>query len=89
MATLSLRMGDDLKRKAQKLAKRQGVSLNYLINATVAGSVAQEETLTFFNDRLKDVDLNTLARRVLQFMEKTKPGSGPTGEQLREALGDQ
>lgn len=36
MATVSLRMRDDLKRKAQHLAKRQGVSLNGFINATVA-----------------------------------------------------
>ncbi len=30
MATLSLRMRDDLKRKAQDLAQRQGVSLEQL-----------------------------------------------------------
>ncbi len=33
MAMLSLRMRDDLKRKAQDLAPRQGVSLNNFINA--------------------------------------------------------
>ena len=45
MATLSLRIRDDLKRKAQELAKREGVSLNNYINATLAATVAQAETL--------------------------------------------
>ncbi len=45
MATLSLRMRDDLKRKAKNLALREGVSLNNLINATVAACVAQESRI--------------------------------------------
>ncbi len=40
MATLSLRMRDDLKAKAQELASQQGVSLNSYINATLAATVA-------------------------------------------------
>ncbi|MDA1013542.1 MAG: toxin-antitoxin system HicB family antitoxin [Planctomycetota bacterium] len=47
MATLSLRMGDDLKQKAQQLAKEQGVSLNGFINATLAATLAQKETPRF------------------------------------------
>ncbi|MFG0254759.1 MAG: toxin-antitoxin system HicB family antitoxin [Rhodopirellula sp. JB053] len=45
MATLSLRMRDDLKAKAQELASKQGVSLNSYINATLAATIAQTETL--------------------------------------------
>lgn len=45
MATLSLRMRDDLKKKVQELAKEQGVSLNGFVNATLAAAVAQQETL--------------------------------------------
>lgn len=51
MASLSLRIRDDLKRKAQTLARRHGVSLNNFVNATLAAAVAQEETLAFFDDR--------------------------------------
>lgn len=65
MANLSLRMRDDLKRKAQELAKRQGVSLNNFINAAVAGSIAQEETMQFFDERLRHVDVEALHNRVL------------------------
>lgn len=87
MATLSLRIRDDLKRKAQELAERQGVSLNNYINSVVAASVAQEETMRYFRDRLHDVDLTALHKRVLKFMEKSRPGSDPPPQELRRLVG--
>jgi esterase/lipase len=79
-------MRDDLKKKAQQLASEQGVSLNGFINATLAATVAQQETLTFFSDRLRDVDQETLHERVLQFMRKTRPGKEPSIEELERAV---
>ena len=87
MANLSLRIRDELKLKAQRLAQQQGVSLNNYINAVVAASVAQEETLAFFQDRLTDVDLTELHERVLRFMKTTRPGTDPPTEQLNQAIG--
>jgi predicted transcriptional regulator len=87
MANLSLRMRDDLKRKAQDLAERQGVSLNNFITSTVAASVAQEETQRFFDERLRSVNVEELHGRVMRFMSKTKPGDGPTPEQVRKSRG--
>lgn len=87
MATLSLRMRDDLKRKAQILANRQGVSLNNYIDSVIAASVAQEETMRFFRDRLQDVDLSALHKRVLKFMERPRRGADPSPEQLRGTIG--
>ncbi|ETW92454.1 MAG: hypothetical protein ETSY2_53385, partial [Candidatus Entotheonella gemina] len=86
MATLSLRMRDDLKQKAQQLAKEQGVSLNGFINATVAATVAQQETLKFFGDRLRDVDQDTLHKRVLKFMRQTRSGEEPSLEEIERAM---
>ena len=86
MATLSLRLRDDLKQKAQQLAKEQGVSLNGFINATLAATIAQQETLTFFGDRLKDLDQEVLHKRVLQFMRKSRPGKEPSVEEIERAL---
>ncbi len=86
MATLSLRMRDDLKRKAQSLAEHQGVSLNNFINSVVAASVAQEETMRFFRGRFRDVDLAALEKRVLKFMQQSRPGSDPTPEELRQLI---
>jgi antitoxin component of RelBE/YafQ-DinJ toxin-antitoxin module len=88
MATLSLRIRDDLKRKAQLLAQRQGVSLNNYLNALLAASIAQEETLSFFDDRLKDIDLKKLHKRVMDFMSETQSGDEPTIDDLQRALGD-
>ena len=87
MATLSLRIRDGLKRKAQDLAKRQGVSLNNFVNATVAAAVAQEEALAFFEDKLRDTDLEALHRRVMAFMNETQAGPDPSEAELRRAIG--
>ena len=86
MATLSLRMRDDLKQKAQQLAKEQGVSLNGFINATLAATFAQQETLAFFSDQLRDVDQEALHKRVLKFMRKTRPGREPTIKESQRAV---
>ena len=88
MATLSLRIRDDLKRKVQALAQSEGVSLNNFINAALAATIAQAETLAFFEDRLKDVDLEALHARVLTFMGDTEPGDEPSIDELKDALGD-
>lgn len=88
MATLSLRIREDLKRKAQELAQREGVSLNNYINATLASAVAQAETLAYFEDRLKGVDLRALQERVLAFMRETEPREGPSLEELQDAMGE-
>ena len=87
MATLSLRLPDSLKRKARDLAKRQGVSLNNFINATLAAAVAQEEALAFFGDRLRDLDLEALHGRVLAFMAQTQPGPEPSDEAIDRGRG--
>jgi hypothetical protein len=79
-------MRDDLKRKAQSLAERQGVSLNNYINSIVAASVAQEETMRFFRNRLQDVDFAALHKRVLKFMQKSRPGSDPSPGELRRLV---
>jgi hypothetical protein len=80
-------MRDDLKRKAQNLAERQGVSLNNYINSIISASVAQEETMRFFRDRLQDIDIAALHKRVLKFMAKSRSGTDPSPEELRRLAG--
>jgi antitoxin component of RelBE/YafQ-DinJ toxin-antitoxin module len=87
MATLSLRIRDGLKRKAQELARRQGVSLNNFVNAVVAAAVAQEEALAWFDDRLKTQDLEALHRRVSAFMRRSRPGQEPAVAEIDRATG--
>ena len=87
MASFSLHMRDDLKRKAQNLAEREGVSLNNYINAIIAASIAQAEAMRFFRDRLQDVDLADLHQRVLKVMEKPRPGNDPSPTELNRIVG--
>jgi len=89
MATLSLRMRDDLKAKAQQLASEQGVSLNSYINATLAATIAQAETLVMMGDRLSNVDREQLHARVMKFMAKTQAGTEPTPADIGRAIAGQ
>jgi len=79
-------MHDSLKSKAQEIARRQGVSLNNYVNATLAAAVAQEATLAFFDDRLKEVDLQALHRRVMAFMDEIQPGTEPSPDEVADAI---
>ena len=86
MATLSLRMRDDLKAKAQQLASEQGVSLNSYINATLAATISQAETLAMMGDRLSNIDREQLHARVMKFMSKTRSGTEPTVAEIERAI---
>ena len=86
MATLSLRMRDDLKAKAQQLASEQGVSLNSYINATLAATIAQAETLAMMGDRLSNIDQEQLHARVMKFMSKTRSETEPTLAEIKRAI---
>ena len=86
MATLSLRMRDDLKAKAQQLASEQGVSLNSYINATLAATISQAETLAMMGDRLSTIDRDQLHARVIKFMSKTRSGSEPTPAEIKRTI---
>lgn len=79
-------MRDDLKEKSQRFAEEQGVSLNAFISATLAATVAQQETLAFFSDWLKDVDKKTPHRRVMKYMRKTRAGKEPSIEEIKRAI---
>lgn len=88
MATLSLRLRDDLKAKAQLLAHEQGVSLNSYINATLAATIAQAETLAMMGDRLSSVDRERLHLRVTKFMSKTKAGPEPSPAKIASVINE-
>jgi len=86
MATLSLRVKDSLKHKVAALAEREGVSLNNFINATLAATVAQEEALAFFDERLRGLDMPGVHRRVMGFMGKARAGKEPAAEEVERAI---
>jgi len=79
-------MRDDLKAKAQQLASQQGVSLNSYINATLAATISQAETLAMMGDRLSNIDREQLHARVLKFVSKTRIGAEPTLAKIKRAI---
>lgn len=87
MATLSLRMRDDLKTKAQELASQQWVLLNSYMNATLAATISQRETLAMRGDRLSDFDQEKWLARVLKFMLRTRSGTEPKISPMELAIG--
>lgn len=87
MQVVRLHIKDDLKAKAQQLASQQGVSLNSYINATLATTVAQAETLAMMGDRLSNVDREKLHARVMNFMSKTQTGPEPSPEEIERVVG--
>ena len=78
MATFSVRMPDDLKRKAAQVAKSQGVSMNNFVVSAVATAAAQCEAHAFFQERLKGKDRDAVRGGFAEILSKTRPGKGPT-----------
>lgn len=87
MKVVRLQMNDDLNEKAQLLASQQGVSLESYINATLAATVAQSETLAKMRDRLSSVDREKLHARVMNFMSKAQTGPEPSSDEIERATG--
>jgi predicted transcriptional regulator len=53
MSAISLRLPDSLHRKLGDLARREGVSINQLVNSAVAEKVATLMTVEYFHERAK------------------------------------
>ena len=88
MATLSLRIREDLKRKAQELARREGVSLNNCITTQHSPrQLHKPRPSAYFEDRLKGIHLTALQERVPGFMRQTQRGEDPCLEDLQDAKG--
>lgn len=85
-ATLSLRMRDDLKAKAQQLANEQGVSWNSQIDATLAATLAQAETLTRMGNRLSGIDREQLHLRDMKFLSKIQTATHPPNARIERAI---
>ena len=62
---------------------------NALFVVTLAAAVAQEEALAFFEERLRNVDLDALDRRVEAFVGEAQPGQEPSPEEIDRAMGRQ
>lgn len=86
MATLSIRIPDQLKEKVAAIADQQGVSMNNFITSCLSTAVAQETTRAFLINRLKGVDLGKTDAAFDRIMSKTRPGHGPSMREVDETI---
>jgi len=87
MATLSIRIPNDLKKRVAALAEDQGVSMNNFITSCLASAVAQERTRGFLLKRTKGGDPSKTGVAFDKIMSKSRPGRGPSMRDIDAAIG--
>lgn len=75
MSTLSIRLPKSLHQKVKELAEREGVSMNQVINVTLAEKVAEDEAMRYLEERAK----RGSRERYLELLEKA-PDVPPESE---------
>jgi hypothetical protein len=82
MATLSVRMPDIIKEKANKIAHHQGVSMNNFIICSVSTAISQFDSINFFRKELQGIDRNKISDEFEKIMKKTQKGKCPKIEEI-------
>jgi predicted transcriptional regulator len=86
MSTLSIRLPEDLKAKAVQLAKKKKMSLDALVNYWLQTAVVQDETIEWMKTRLAGKNSELLIAELGRFLEKTKPGTEPSLNEIQQAM---
>ncbi|HEX8401898.1 MAG TPA: toxin-antitoxin system HicB family antitoxin [Allosphingosinicella sp.] len=73
-ASFPLRLPQSIKSGAQRLAARDGISLNQFIATAVAEKLSTLETVDFFEERARRADMTAFWRTI------NRPGSEPPRE---------
>jgi len=87
MSAISIRLPDDLKEKAMRLAKKKNMSFNGLVNYWLQAAVMQEETVEWMKRRLNGKNPELLISELGKFLQKTKHGDEPTLSEIQQAMG--
>lgn len=86
MSSLSIRLPEELKTKALRLAKKKNMSLNSLVSYWLQTAVVQEETMEWMTKRLRGQNSELLIHELGGFLQKTKPGTEPELDEIRQAM---
>jgi len=86
MSAISVRLPDNLKDKAMRLAKKKNVSFNRLVNDWLQAAVQQDETMEWMKSRLSGKNPDLVIAKFGRFLEKTQPGDEPTLEEIQHAM---
>ncbi|MDZ7341655.1 MAG: hypothetical protein ONB27_09905 [candidate division KSB1 bacterium] len=88
MSALSIRIPDDLKKKAMRLAQKKNMSFNALVNYWLQTAILQDETLEWMKRRLSGKNPEFLIAEFGRFLDRTKQGSEPTLDEIEQAMKD-
>ena len=86
MSAMSIRLPDELKDKAMRLAKKNNISFNSLVNHWLRAAVIQDETLDWMKRRLKGSDPELLIAKFGEFLQKSNAGEEPPLEDISAAM---
>ena len=80
--TLTLRMPVDLKKRLEREAKYQGVSLNQLTNYMITVQLTQLEMVSSLEEKLIGKSIPNLKKKVLSILDKIPERNVPTWDSL-------
>ena len=86
MSAMSIRIPDELKAKAMRLAKKQNISFNSLVNHWLRAAVIQDETLVWMKRRLHGKDPELLIAQLGDFLKEANSGEEPTLDEISQAM---
>jgi hypothetical protein len=88
MSAISIRLPNDLKDKAMKLAKKHNISFNSLVNHWLQAAVTQDETREWMQRQLGGKTPATLIADFGTFLDQSQPGEEPTLGDIQQAMGE-
>lgn len=86
MSAISVRLPDELKDKAMRLAKKKNMSFNTLVNYWLQAAVQQDETIEWMKSRLSGKNPDLVIAKFGDFLQKTQLGDEPTIDEIQQAM---
>jgi len=79
---VTLRLPKDLKRRLDREAKYQGVSINQLTNYLLNSQLTQLESVSILESRLSNKSINTLKKKVRKIISKVPSREVPNWDRI-------
>ncbi len=86
MSAISVRLPDELKDKAMRLAKKKNISFNSLVNYWLQAAVQQDETIEWMKSRLSGKNPDLVIAKFGDFLQKTQPGDELSIDEIQQAM---
>ena len=86
MSAISVRLPDELKDKAMRLAKKKNMSFNSLVNYWLQAAVQQDETIEWMKSRLSGKNPDLVIAKFGDFLQKTQLGGEPSIDEIQQAM---